>query len=846
MTCFDRLLSALHLTFAFLLLLSGPVQGQTITVNVPNRSPAQPAARVQLVLQLDANASPASATVQRRSSGSLTGSSENFSGSGSALVGGDFVTYREDDSADQITVTFAPENNFSSPGNFCQSNFSALNTDGYQVSLSGLGGTSITAYSVTTYTIASTEACNCDVRRTKTPPIASASSPAFSSGVSSLRSPIDVTLVVDKSGSIGWTASGTGGMTRKQVLVSAMEAFIDAWTMEASGNGADRLGLTFFDANAHVPPTLSSPFFVRRDASGSPTWGDLKTDVQNLSPGGSTSMGDGLIEAYDQMSEFKGGQIILVTDGMQNTAELVETCGALGTPSGCTNPSHYAVLNPSTGSQEPLATRCRVIHPVGIGLVGSYGTELNTIAGQTGGESGLASPSTTAMMLANQLVNVLKGNTLDKVMQESGTLPAAQQSLPPDRFVLNRSTGQLMVMLNWLGAQNANALDVRLIGPNGQERRATQTARGDFHVVKSIEFEEEAEPGQWAVQIRRNRGTGSDVDYQMTVLADELLFSHEVAFSSLHTFVGEPITLQLALGEGGTPITDLDPDAIEVEVQRPRTALGTFLFEQQVPEENLRRDPERAKGDPLGSPFARKIEYLKQEGTLQEATASERIEAPAMQRGRPDKEDQFVLGSEGVYALTLDDTKMPGTYEFRIRFAVETERSGSVSRVIDAQRVVDVRPNLANSEVEAEGQGETLRIRFVPRDLNGNYLGPGYADNLGVTAPDRKTPFPAEVTDEEARGIYEMRIEDVPVGDNPRLLFRIHGRPYHAVTVKQLLSGDIPKDPGISGDDSTGGTGDAGGGCTLGSGGSSGVLVFSMLLVGFVAVRRRRYNRTAR
>lgn len=449
----------------------------------------------------------------------------------------------------------------------------------------------------------------------------------------------------------------------------------------------------------------------------------------------------------------------------------------------------------------------------------------------------MTSPEMTATELANTLVDVLKGNTLDKVLQEAGTLPATQGSLSPSNFVLNRSASQMIVMLNWLGTDNAEALDVRFIGPDGQQRSATESERGDYHAVKSIEFDEETEVGQWGVQVVRRGDSSGEVDYQMTVLADEHLFSHEVAFANEHTFTGESISLQLALSEGGRALTGLDPDQIEVEVRRPRMGLGSFFSDQQVPREVLTRDPDYAETDPLGTPAARKVEYLQREGRLQEAVAHEQIEVPEVRGGRPANEDAFLLGSEGVYTLTLTETTIPGTYEFRIRFEVETERSGRVSRVVDVQREVDVLPNLSASDVEALVEEEVLRVRFTPRDLYGNDLGLGYDEVLDVTSSDQETPISAEVNG-DAQGNYELSLREISAEENPTLIFRVRGRPYHAVTVDQLVSGDIPEDPNLPDEDQEGQLQPCG---SNDNSSTTGLLLFAgLMVVGLFAYRRRR------
>jgi Mg-chelatase subunit ChlD len=78
------------------------------------------------------------------------------------------------------------------------------------------------------------------------------------------------------------------------------------------------------------PPAL---FFVRRgtDSPGiAHDWNPVKSTIDSLTPGGTTSIGAGINTAMSQWAADPDSDlsIIIVTDGNQNTVTLVETTPA--------------------------------------------------------------------------------------------------------------------------------------------------------------------------------------------------------------------------------------------------------------------------------------------------------------------------------------------------------------------------------------------------------------------------------------------------------------------------------------------------------------------------------------
>jgi Flp pilus assembly protein TadG len=123
-----------------------------------------------------------------------------------------------------------------------------------------------------------------------------------SSASEATRRLVDLSLVLDTSGSIGpaWPA-----------VRDAARSFIDAFDK----NG-DRMALITYSFGARVLDPMPVGFGFDKDK--------LKADVPNALPGGTTSMAEGLYRGWDEVRSVPGGQqaglrvIVLFTDGSGN------------------------------------------------------------------------------------------------------------------------------------------------------------------------------------------------------------------------------------------------------------------------------------------------------------------------------------------------------------------------------------------------------------------------------------------------------------------------------------------------------------------------------------------------
>lgn len=143
--------------------------------------------------------------------------------------------------------------------------------------------------------------------------------------------PLDVMIVFDRSGSMGSTAPPVD-RTKLEEAQDAAALFVQL-VREEQG---DRMGLVTFSSTASgvqplTPAAAAKPLLV-----GPPPF--TTGDIGDIETGGSTSLGAGVSRALSAFSSTSPNEraLLLLTDGLQNTAPLLETVeGAIGATKLC-------------------------------------------------------------------------------------------------------------------------------------------------------------------------------------------------------------------------------------------------------------------------------------------------------------------------------------------------------------------------------------------------------------------------------------------------------------------------------------------------------------------------------
>ena len=223
-----------------------------------------------------------------------------------------------------------------------------------------------------------------------------------------------VVFALDKSGSMGMPA-GTGG-TRMQLLHEAASRCVE---LIRDGSGA---GVVSFDHDAYPGQPLAE-FQTSNNHRA-----DVLGAITGLSPGGATSIGDGVELARTTLNTgaapFQGHALIVLTDGLENQPKfLVDVSGSIDTRT----------------------------FAVGLGTAQQVSTEaLTTIANGTGGFILLTGPLTpdtdSYFLLSKYFQQILVSATNESIITDpSGVLAPGQTRRVP--FVLAETEIEATVVL---------------------------------------------------------------------------------------------------------------------------------------------------------------------------------------------------------------------------------------------------------------------------------------------------------------------------------------------------------------------------------------------------------------
>ena len=670
-------------------------------------------------------------------------------------VGGDSVTF-EAGVGNSVKITYRPLSRFPTPGNFCQANAVPV-----EVPMRFSGTQDVVDYRISSYSVgAPAVECSQVFKRVGDfpaliNPMADGVAPELTA-IPRGRLPIDLVLVLDKSGSMSeLPPEADSGPSKAEILKSALSAFVTQWrqidapAVDENGmptgadNPDDRIGVVFFDSAAagQMPAGAEPPanFFVPRGPSTA--WNAVITTIQSLTPGGNTSIGGGLNEGMRLWAEDPDHDlaVIVVTDGKQNTDPLITSFveGMLD----------VLTLTPVSGLSNELRKRFVPIQTIAFGLPAGVDQELlQNLSQQTNGNSFIAVNASTMFSTFGQtLVSILKGNTVSTVLQRNNTMTGAGPSAP-ETLVIDRSIPRFVVSLQWAPPADS-VLDLEIVRPDGTRGIPTDITRLPQAVIARFDIGP-ADAGDWRVQVRRAQSTATQaIPYTLMTFVTEDELEYRVNFGETTIGTGDPIPMRVSISYDGKPLSKLPAGAVHVVVKRPPEALGTFLHE------NSGDSSATVAGD-TQSAYARKVTGL--------------TSATLVNRLRPIAVETLTLVEDkpGVYVGTFNGTTVPGAYAFDVVLDWVDGRTGHVRREEYLETQVKLRP-VPVSVIITRADDGTARVAVTPRDRFGNYLGPGYEHRVKATLTGPGTISTA--ADPDQSGTYVFTVSDLPAGVTPEV-----------------------------------------------------------------------------
>jgi hypothetical protein len=663
----------------------------------------------------------------------------------SAMVNGDSVAFSAG-SGNQVVIDYKPLSNFGA--DFCAGGAAVEK----QIPMRFAGAQDIVSWRMSSYAVAAPNAeCSQVSRHVGDAPafiqaVGDGVAPALS-GTFKGRTPYDVVLVLDKSGSMADLPPGSNaGPVKADILKSAVQGFVSQWEQidapvpGGKDDSLDRFGVVFFDSSAasQTLPGADPPanFFLQR--GGGNAWDAVINKANTLAPGSSTSIGAGVNEGMSQWkSDPKNDlSLVVVTDGMQNTAPLISPTG-----------SGFLGLTPVAGLPQELRKRFIPIQTIGFGTPAQVDEDLlRNMSLETAGVSYIAVSSTTMFdVFGMTLVSLLKGNTASIGTRTSDTI-TGKGPTAPQGVVVDRSVERVVFSLQWAPPLR-NALDLEVFKP-GTTTVATPTSSKKQPQIALQSFDNPAR-GTWNVRVKRGPDTKLDpVPYTLNIFFKERSLDYIFTFDNIHAVTGDALGIRALVSWDGKPLTGLPDGAIRVRIQRPQESLGTILH-------NTRRvvsaGPTTTPTGDIQSPLDQKLASFKGQSLLERITPKDVVTIALKEVGN------------GVYAGSFDQTAIAGTYAFEAILDWDMERTGHVHREERLEENVTVKADPAKTTVEiAQTQQPTIwTVTVTPRDRFGNYLGPGYASVIKARLRGENGSITEVPVDRNQTGSYVFTVRGV-------------------------------------------------------------------------------------
>ena len=419
-------------------------------------------------------------------------------------VGGDSVTY-EALTGNFVRITYVPKSNFGA--DFCQG--AAANEK--NIPMRFVGAQDVVDFRISTYVVASpmVECSQVSKHTGDTPAMLLGQDDGVAPALNAIykgRNNFDVALVLDKSGSMqDFPPGAISGPKKFEILKSAVQGFVAQWEQLDGPVGGgpewshDRIGVVQFDSTAHPQslPGADPPanFFLQRGAGMPQPWDAVINNANSLVPGSSTSIGGGMNEGYSQWKADPKNDLnlVVVTDGMQNTAPLISPTG-----------SGFLGLAPVAGLPQELRKRFVPVMTVAFGTPAQVDDDLlRNIAFETSGQSYQAISSSTMFdVFGMTLVAILKGNTASMSTRRQDTLAGPGPSTPTS-VIVDRSAQRLVFTVQWAPPTRL-ALDLDVFPPGAatpatppSSKKTAQASIQTFDIGRSFG------PGVWTVRVKR-------------------------------------------------------------------------------------------------------------------------------------------------------------------------------------------------------------------------------------------------------------------------------------------------------------------------------------------------------
>jgi subtilisin family serine protease len=558
-----------------------------------------------------------------------------------------------------------------------------------------------------------------------------------------LARPVDVVMVLDKSGSMsGVVPVSNGSQTKMEVLQDSANLFLDLLRQGAN----DELAEVSFSAPNDID-TIYGPTGLTPYNAGNVV--PAKNAVNNLQPATSTDIRGGLQRGLDVMTAGanQGHRRVLIffSDG-KRTAGL--------------DPTKTAFLQQFDNED---------IHVYSVGFGTKGGTAytgidvdlLETLTNVNPSEQGFFHVTESPVALDKFFVNAVAGAVDSQVVLDpEGDLSPGQSHTVG--LSLTEQDYAATFILTWDNPASAMKLAVRtpsglVLHPGNASsfggRIAVTTAPAYTLMTVQLPITTVAnvdQSGRWEMVIT-NPGQAT-VHYSASAISESTIRANMTPPSAIAGGgfkVGDPIPFRVSLTElGGVPIYGAD---VTVTPNVPLASLGTVLSSAGITQSELDAVPKEMYGEELSTTERLYLALQKRLGVRE---LLPRKDLPPFYLTESEK--------EGVYTGQFAPTRVEGFYGFTIHIEGVTPKCQLFQRELSYSVVVAPDPDSKETVVKPEWNGRddprsSLTVTVKPVASGGHLLGPGFSSQIQITGNGMLKPT-SEVVD-QSDGSYTQTFQ---------------------------------------------------------------------------------------
>ena len=542
-------------------------------------------------------------------------------------------------------------------------------------------------------------------------------------------------LLFDTSGSMSWSHEGVPGVPpEKQRLSLAKEAVYPFMQLlNDHANNRVNFGISVFPPHpwnwlVGCNGQVVAPMEQVNDTSTNTA---ITATIPRLVAEGNTPVLAGLSNAAATFGDEMPRAIVLLSDGYHNCPHSVSS----------DDPTVTSLIN-------NLKTSPTRVYTIGFGRPTDVDHPLLArLAVETGGEfydvtTAAFDPDTwspATELKATYKAILVSALGLETALDPTGVINAGQQL--SRKVMINQYDRKVSFFLSWESPiQNRLDFEVRtsdgLKVPLSMSDAGVSFHQGKTYKVLTVDRTFLRRPGKvgstpWTLDIRPiGLSQGERENFQYSVIMDSAL-KMETSFDSESYHVGDTMVVMSKMSAGGRPILGLTD--VSVKVTRAEEGLNNWLSSYKVSAKELEKIPGIRQDETL-SRLTRKALYLTD---IKKIVFPGRT-SPSTFRMYDDGSRGDAAANDGIYTARITDTSQEGTFSFHIR------ASGPISKgCFEREQMIQKYVVLNTSSLKVligiikiphVHDVNRYRIVMTPKDTFDNFLGPGYARSIKVSA----------------------------------------------------------------------------------------------------------------